>query len=74
MAAVFVAAATDPIIGRGIARFMNLLQTPAQLMADPELVQRIGEVMADPDAYPIPPREGPGRRQLLELLADDPAA
>jgi 2-polyprenyl-6-methoxyphenol hydroxylase-like FAD-dependent oxidoreductase len=74
MAAVFVAAATDPIIGRGIAKFMNLLQTPAQLMSDPELIQRIGEVMADPDAYPVPPREGPGRRELLAMLADDPAA
>jgi 2-polyprenyl-6-methoxyphenol hydroxylase-like FAD-dependent oxidoreductase len=74
MAAVFVAAATDPVIGRGIARFMNLLQTPAQLMADPELIQRMAEVMADPDAYPVPPREGPGRRELLAMLADDSAA
>jgi 2-polyprenyl-6-methoxyphenol hydroxylase-like FAD-dependent oxidoreductase len=68
MAAVFVAAATDPIIGRGIARFMNLLQTPAQLMADGELMTRIAEVMADPDAYPPPPVEGPGRRELLAQL------
>jgi hypothetical protein len=68
MAAVFVAAATDPVIGRGIARFMNLLQTPAQLMADGELMTRIAEVMADPDAYPVPPREGPSRRELLAQL------
>ena len=27
MGAVFAAAATDPVIGRGIARFMNLLTT-----------------------------------------------
>jgi hypothetical protein len=65
---VFVAAATDPIIGRGIARFMNLLQTPAQLMADGELMTRIAEVMADPDAYPPPPVQGPGRRELLAQL------
>ena len=64
MAAVFVAAATDPIIGRGIARFMNLLRTPAQLLSDPELMVRIAEVVADPDAYPVPPRVGPGRREL----------
>jgi 2-polyprenyl-6-methoxyphenol hydroxylase-like FAD-dependent oxidoreductase len=68
MAAVFVAAATDPIIGRGIARFMNLLQTPAQLLTDGELMTRIAEVMADPDAYPPPPKEGPGRRELLAQL------
>ena len=25
---------------------------------------RIAEVAADPDAYPVPPRVGPGRREL----------
>ncbi len=67
MAAVFVAAATDPIIGRGIAKFMNLLQTPAQLMADPELIQRIGEVMSGSRRGNSRPAgsEGPGRRELL---------
>ena len=73
MAAVFVAAATDPIIGRGIARFMNLLRTPAQLLSDGELMVRIAEVIADPDAYPVPPRVGPGRRELMARL-DAPAA
>ena len=69
MAAVFAAAATDPIIGRGIARFMNLLATPLDLMADAEFLGRVAAVMADPDSVPIPPREGPSRRQLLEALA-----
>lgn len=68
MGAVFAAAATDPIIGRGIARFMNMLQTPAQLMADAELMARMAEVMADPDSYPTPPQEGPSRRELLAQL------
>jgi hypothetical protein len=68
MAAVFVAAATDPSIGRGIARFMNLLQTPAQLLTDGELMQRVAEVVADPGAYPTPRRVGPGRRELLAQL------
>jgi 2-polyprenyl-6-methoxyphenol hydroxylase-like FAD-dependent oxidoreductase len=71
MGAVFVAAQTDPIIGRGIARFMNLLQTPMQLMTDGELMTRIAEVMADPSAYPVPPREGPTRRELLEQLGGE---
>jgi 2-polyprenyl-6-methoxyphenol hydroxylase-like FAD-dependent oxidoreductase len=73
MAAVFVAAATDPVIGRGIARFMNLLQTPAQMLTDTELMQRIAEVVAEPDAYPVPPRTGPGRRELLSRLGEHAA-
>ncbi len=68
MGAVFVAAQTDPVIGRGIARFMNLLATPMQLLADGELMTRIAEVMADPSAYPVPPRVGPTRRELLRQL------
>lgn len=68
MAAVFVAAQTDPIIGRGIARFMNLLQTPLQLMSDAELMARMAQVAAEPDKYPIPPSGGPTRRELLEQL------
>ena len=73
LSAVFVAAATDPIIGRGIARFMNLLQTPAQLLTDGELMTRIVEVIQDPDAYPVPPRVGPRRRELLAALHDTAA-
>ena len=69
LAAVFAAAATDPILGRGIARFMNLLATPLDLMGDAEFLGRVAAVMADPDSVPIPPREGPSRRQLLEALA-----
>ena len=68
LGAVFAAAATDPVIGRGIARFMNLLQTPMQLMTDPELMGRIAEVMAEPDKYPAPRPDGPNRRQLLAQL------
>jgi 2-polyprenyl-6-methoxyphenol hydroxylase-like FAD-dependent oxidoreductase len=70
LAAVFVAAATDPIIGRGMARFWNLLATPAEFMADPVLLGRMAEVMANPEKYPIPPREGPTREELLAHLAE----
>lgn len=66
--AVLVAAATDPVIGRGMVRFWNLLATPADLMADGELVSRVAAVMADPSAYPPPPREGPTRDELLAAL------
>jgi 2-polyprenyl-6-methoxyphenol hydroxylase-like FAD-dependent oxidoreductase len=66
--ALFVAAATDPVIGRGFARFWNLLVTPAELMADGEFVAAAAAVMADPDAYPLPPRVGPSRSELLASL------
>jgi 2-polyprenyl-6-methoxyphenol hydroxylase-like FAD-dependent oxidoreductase len=74
MAAVFVAAATDPVIGRGIARLWNLLCLPSDLVTDPELATRIAAVMADPDAYPVPPAEGPTRDELLAHLAGHTAA
>ena len=73
MAAVFAAAATDPIIGRGMARFWNLLTTPAAMMQDTAYTARVAEIMANPDAYPVPPREGPTRSQLLESLAAEPS-
>jgi 2-polyprenyl-6-methoxyphenol hydroxylase-like FAD-dependent oxidoreductase len=68
-AAIFAAAATDPVLGRGIARFMNLLVTPAGLMADGAFLTRVAEVMADPDAYPTPQQPGPTRDSLLDSLA-----
>lgn len=73
MAAVFVAASTDPVLGRAMARFWNLLATPAQLAADPAVAARMAEVMANPDDYPVPPREGPTREELLEALAEEDA-
>jgi 2-polyprenyl-6-methoxyphenol hydroxylase-like FAD-dependent oxidoreductase len=69
MAAVFVAAATDPVLGRGLARFWNLLASLEDLMADSAYTTRVMEVLADPDAYPVPEREGPSRGELLAALA-----
>ena len=74
MAAVFAAGATDPIIGRALARLWNLLDTPADMATKPDVVARMAAVMADPDAYPPPPRVGPTRRELLAILADQEAA
>jgi 2-polyprenyl-6-methoxyphenol hydroxylase-like FAD-dependent oxidoreductase len=68
MGAVFVAAQTDPVVGRTIARLMNLLITPAEMMADAAFLARAAEIMASPDDYPVPPREGPTRTELLERL------
>ncbi len=74
IAAVFAAGATDPIIGRALARLWNLLDTPAEMATKPEVLARMAAVMADPDAYPTPPRVGPTRAELLEILADQEAA
>jgi hypothetical protein len=71
MARLFAAAATDPVLGRGLARLWNLLATPAELAADPQYLTRAAEVLADPDAYPIPPREGPSRSALLRRLEQE---
>jgi hypothetical protein len=68
IAALFVAAASDPVIGRAFAKFWNLLITPAELAADMAFAVRAAEVMSNPDAYPIPPREGPTRSELLASL------
>jgi 2-polyprenyl-6-methoxyphenol hydroxylase-like FAD-dependent oxidoreductase len=68
LVALFVAARTDPILGRGLARFIHLLATPAELAADPTYAARAAAVMADPSAYPPPPREGPDREALLAAL------
>jgi 2-polyprenyl-6-methoxyphenol hydroxylase-like FAD-dependent oxidoreductase len=70
MAAVFVAAATDPVLGRALVRFWNLLVTPAGMMADAEVMARMAEVMAHPEDYPLPAPVGPTREELLAALAD----
>jgi hypothetical protein len=71
-AALFAAAAVEPVLGRPLAKLWNLLLTPAELASDPAFVARAAAVMSDPDA-PIPPRAGPTRRELLEALSADPA-
>jgi 2-polyprenyl-6-methoxyphenol hydroxylase-like FAD-dependent oxidoreductase len=67
--AVMVAAQSNPVIGRAFARFWNLLLLPTDLMADGEFLAEVAKVAADPDAYPMPPRVGPSRTELLEQLA-----
>jgi len=73
MAAVFAAAATHPVIGRGIARLMNLLITPSALMSDGAFLTAVADVIANPDAYPAPDRRGPSRADLLAALASPEA-
>lgn len=68
LAAVMAAAATDPVIGRGLLRFWNLMTTPADLAGDTAFVARVAEVMADPDRWPVERPAGPTRDQLLQAL------
>lgn len=74
LGALFAAAATDPILGRALARLMNMLTLPQDLMADPAVLTRAMEVMNDPDGHPVPAPAGPTRAELLDQLADEPAA
>jgi 2-polyprenyl-6-methoxyphenol hydroxylase-like FAD-dependent oxidoreductase len=73
IAAVFAAAATDPVIGRATVRFFNLMATPGELFADPVLMARIAEVVAHPEDYPTPPRDGPTRDELVQALSGEQA-
>ena len=74
MAALFVAGATDPVVGRALARLWNLLALPSDLASDPVTAARMLEVMSDPDAYPPPPRVGPTRAELVAALSTGPGA
>ncbi len=65
---LMAAAATDPVLGRGLARLWHLLHTPAALAGDMEFGMRPATVMSDPDA-PVPPDEGPAREELLATVA-----
>jgi hypothetical protein len=58
-----------PLVGRARPwRRRHLLITPAELAADPVFATRVAEILADPDAYPLPPRAGPSRGELLAAL------
>ncbi|MET0458610.1 MAG: FAD-dependent oxidoreductase [Ilumatobacteraceae bacterium] len=70
MARVFVAAETDPVIGRALTKMMNLLSTPAELGADAEFSARVAAIFADPGSYPVPPLEGPTRTELLAAVLE----
>ena len=71
MRALFVAAATDPVIGRAFARFFNLLALPHEVMNDPVVMARVAEVMAAPEKFPVPEVVGPSRRELLGALTNE---
>lgn len=69
VAALFVAAESEPILGRGLAKLFNLLVTPTALAADAAFTAKSLEVFADPSAWPVPKHPGPTRRELLAAIA-----
>lgn len=70
LATIIVAAASDPVLGRGFARLWNLLATPEQLALDPVYTTRAAEVLSEPERYPLPQRDGPTRERLLAALSE----
>ncbi|NLD78301.1 MAG: alpha/beta fold hydrolase, partial [Acidimicrobiales bacterium] len=64
--AAFVLGSDDPVLGRALARYVNLIETPEQLLGDAELVERVMEKASIPGAFDVPPVPGPSRAELLE--------
>jgi 2-polyprenyl-6-methoxyphenol hydroxylase-like FAD-dependent oxidoreductase len=65
--ATFAASLADPEIARGYQSLASLVTTPAELYAEPGLVERITQLGADAPQYPI---AGPDRRELLAAVVD----
>ena len=60
---------TDPVVYRAFLRMFNLLTPPDELMQDPDVLARVLTVWQDRDNRPAPPPLGPGRDEMLRLLA-----
>ena len=70
LTAVFAAGATDPVIGRGLLRFINLLTRPDELMTDADFASRVAAVVAAPETVNVPAAPpGPTRAELLAEVA-----
>ncbi|HVX18205.1 MAG TPA: FAD-dependent oxidoreductase [Acidimicrobiales bacterium] len=69
MRAVILGGATDPVIGQGVWKVMNMLATPDQLFLDPEFMSRVQALMADPAALGAGFPTGPDRAELLAAVA-----
>lgn len=63
------AARLDPAVFRAFMRTFNLLDPPDAMMRDPEVVRGVLAAWQDRANRPPPPRLGPERAELLQLLA-----
>ncbi len=55
---------TARVLGRGLARFWNLMATPAEMASDPQYLARVADVMAAPEKYPLYDRHGTRRAPI----------
>lgn len=62
------AARSDPVVFRSFMRTFNLLDPPDAVMRDPEVVMRVMATWQDRARREPPPRLGPERDELLDLL------
>lgn len=63
------AARHDPAVFRAFMRTFNLLDAPDAMMRDPKVVVGVMAAWQDRANRPPPPRLGPDRTELLQLLA-----
>ena len=63
------AAGSDPLVWRAFIRSFNLLDLPDAIMRDPAVVMRVMATWQERGNRPPPPRLGPDRGELLQLLA-----
>jgi 2-polyprenyl-6-methoxyphenol hydroxylase-like FAD-dependent oxidoreductase len=63
--AVVAAAAVDPVVWRGVARMMMMLDPPESLYRDEEIRDRVGRVLAAGQAPQVP---GASRAELVDAV------
>jgi 2-polyprenyl-6-methoxyphenol hydroxylase-like FAD-dependent oxidoreductase len=66
---LFTRGGTDPVVGRGLLRVINLLARPEDLLGDPELMRRAMAVLAEPPGVDEAIAVGPTRDELLDSVA-----
>ena len=66
--ALLALAPDDDVAARGLARFFNLLVTPAELSNDADLVARVTNYLDTHDAIPVE-SGGPSRADFVGLVA-----
>ena len=67
---VMAATRTDAKVYRAFLRTLNLLDPPAAMMQDPDIVARVMAVWQDRENRPRPERVGPRRAEFIAAIAD----
>jgi hypothetical protein len=67
---VMAATRTDATVYRAFLRTLNLLDPPAAMMQNPDVVARVMAVWQDRDNRPPPERVGPRRAEFMAAIAD----